>query len=154
MIPYAKQFTIRWADCDVNGHARNTAYSEYAIDVRMSYLSEHGFPFEKMVESGFGPVITREEIDYQRELMLGERVTVDFQLLGVSADGTRFRILHQFTKENGKPAARIVLEGGWMDMRVRRLAPPPSALSKALASAPRAEGFAELPAPEGKGGAR
>ena len=154
MIPYAKKFTIRWSDCDVNGHARNTAYSEYAIDVRMSYLAEHGFPFEKMVEAGVGPVLTREEIDYLRELKLGEKISVDFQQLGVSADGSRFRLLHQFTKEGGKPAARIVLEGGWMDLRTRRLVPPPPSLARALGSVPRAEGFAELPAPERKGGAK
>jgi acyl-CoA thioester hydrolase len=90
-------------------------------------------------------VLLREEIDYLRELRMNETVEVDFRQLGLSADGSRFRLSHHFTKTNGKPAARIVLDGGWMDMRTRRLAPPPEALARAFALAPRAEGWTELP---------
>jgi acyl-CoA thioester hydrolase len=146
MERYAKRFTVRWADCDANGHMRNTAYSEYAIDVRIAFLAERGFGFEEFAASGFGPVLLREEIDYLRELKMNETVEVDFEQLGLSADGSRFRLQHGFTKANGKPAARIVLEGGWMDMRTRRLAPPPPALGRVFAEAPRAAGWAELPA--------
>jgi acyl-CoA thioester hydrolase len=145
MDRYAKTFTVRWADCDVNGHMRNTAYSEYTIDVRIEFLAEHGWPFDQFVTAGIGPVILREEIDYLRELKLGETVEVDFEQLGVSADGSRFKLQHQFKKSNGKAAARLVLEGGWMDMRVRRIAPPPEALMRAFAKAPRASGWAEIP---------
>jgi acyl-CoA thioester hydrolase len=145
MERYARTFTVRWADCDVNGHMRNTAYSEYAIDVRVAFLAEHGFGHEQLAAAGFGPVLLREEIDYLRELRMNETVEVDFAQLGLSADGSRFRLRHGFTKANGKPAARIVLDGGWMDMRTRRLARPPEALARAFGLAPRAEGFAELP---------
>lgn len=138
-------FTVRWADCDVNGHMRNTAYSEYAIDVRVAFLDAQGWGFEQFRASGFGPVLLREEIDYLRELKMNETVEVDLTLLGLTADGARFRIAHDFTRADGKRSARIVLDGGWMDMRTRRLAPPPEALAKAFATAPRAEAYAELP---------
>jgi acyl-CoA thioester hydrolase len=144
MDRYAKTFTVRWADCDVNGHMRNTAYSEYAIEVRLAFLAEHGFGFDQFVAAGFGPVLLREEIDYLRELRLGGTVEVDFTQLGLSADGARFRLQHDFKGSNGKACARIVLDGGWMDMRTRRLAPPPDALARAMAEAPRAAGWAEL----------
>ena len=139
-------FTVRWADCDANGHMRNTAYSEYAVDVRVAFLDAQGWGFDQFRASGFGPVLLREEIDYLRELKMNEVVEVDFEVLGQSEDGSRFRVQHQFLKSNGKPCARIVLEGGWMDMRTRRLAPPPEPLAKAFAGAPRAEGYAVLPA--------
>jgi acyl-CoA thioester hydrolase len=29
---YTKTFTVRWADCDANGHLRSTGYSDYAIE--------------------------------------------------------------------------------------------------------------------------
>jgi len=123
---------------------RNTAYSEYAIDVRIAFLSEHGFAFDEFVASGIGPVLLREELDYLRELRLGDSVEVDFTQLGQSADGSRFKLQHDFTKPNGKPAARIVLELGWMDLRSRRLAPPPEPLRRAMGLVPRGEGWAEL----------
>jgi acyl-CoA thioester hydrolase len=145
MERYAKTFIVRWADCDVNGHMRNTAYSEYAIDVRIGYLTEHGFGFDRMTEAGFGPVILREETDYLREVRLGERIEVDLTLLGLSADLGRFKFAHDFTKENGKPSARIVLAGGWLDLRARRLIPAPEPLAAAMRSMPRGEGYEELP---------
>jgi acyl-CoA thioester hydrolase len=145
MDRYAKTFTVRWADCDVNGHMRNTAYSEYAIDVRVAYLAEHGFGIDRMLEAGFGPVIVREEIDYLREVRLGENVRVDVTLLGLSAECGRFRFAHDFEKENGKPCARIVLAGGWLDLRARRLAAPPDALAQVLRAMPRGDGYGELP---------
>ena len=146
MDRYVKTFTVRWADCDANGHMRNTAFSEYTIDVRVAFLGEHGYGMDQLFAAGFGPVILREEIDYLREYRMNETVEVDLEMLGVSADRSRWRVQHRFTKANGKPGARIVLEGGWMDMRIRRLAPPPEALARVWELAPRAEGWAELPA--------
>jgi acyl-CoA thioester hydrolase len=145
MERYAKTFTVRWADCDVNGHMRNTAYSEYAIDVRIAYLTEHGFGFDRMSEMGFGPVILREETDYLREVRLGQTIEVDVTLLGLSPDLARFRFGHAFTRGDGKASARIVLAGGWMDLRARRLRPAPEPLGAVLRSIPRGEGYAELP---------
>jgi acyl-CoA thioester hydrolase len=145
MDRYVKTFTVRWADCDANGHMRNTAYSEYGTDIRVAFLEEHGFPFDKILASGFGPVILREELDYLREYRMNETVEVSLESLGVSADHSRFRVRHDFTKVGGKHAARIVLEGGWMDMRTRRLAPPPAELARVWGLSPRAEGWAEIP---------
>ncbi len=145
MERYSRTFTVRWADCDVNGHMRNTAYSEYAIDVRVGYLAEHGFGFERFVEEHIGPVLLREEIDYLREVRLGETITVDYAALGLSPDDGLFKLEHGFTKANGKPCARLVLLGGWMDLLTRRLVPAPEPLSRIMAGVPRAEGYAELP---------
>jgi acyl-CoA thioester hydrolase len=145
MSRFAKKFTVRWADCDVNAHMRNTAYSEYGVEVRLGYLAGHGFGFERFAEMGFGPVILREEIDYLREVRLGETFEVDYTLLGLSRDVARFKVGHDFVKENGKPAARIVLSGGWLDLRTRRLRPPPEALAATYHALQKAEGFVELP---------
>jgi acyl-CoA thioester hydrolase len=141
---FAKTFVIRWADCDANGHLRNTCYSEYAVEVRMAFMSEGGFGFDAMKRHGVGPVLLREEIDYLRECHMGEELTVDFTGLGQSDDGSRFRLAHDFWKADGKKAARIVLSGGWMDLTARRLVAPPRDALDVLARAPRGEGFEVL----------
>jgi acyl-CoA thioester hydrolase len=146
MAPFTHTATVRWSDCDANGHAANTAYSEYATDTRVAFLASRGWTFEHFVESRFGPVITREEIDYQRELRMGDEVTVDFTLLGTSRDLARFRFAHAFTRErDGKACARIVVTGGWMDLSLRRLATPPEALASIFRDFERGPGWAELP---------
>lgn len=144
MERYSKTFTVRWADCDANGHMRNTSYSEYAIDVRMAYLAERGFPFEKMVESKLGPVILHEALDYLREVRLGQTVEVDLGLVGLSPDGSRFKFEHDIWLPGRNKAARIVLAGGWMDLEKRKLRLPPDDLLRVLLETPRAEGFEEL----------
>jgi acyl-CoA thioester hydrolase len=141
---YVKSYTVRWSDCDANGHVRNTAYSEFTIESRMAFLTEHGFGYAEMKQAGFGPVLLREEIDYFRECHLGEEVSVTFSILGLSEDGARFKMAHDLWKPNGKQAARVVVVGGWMDLTARRLAPPPAALREALEKAPRGGPFETL----------
>jgi len=144
MSRYTKTFTVRWADCDMNGHMRNTSYSEFTIDVRVAFLAEHGVGFGVLSKSGFGPVILREEIDYLRELHMGDAVVVDLEAVGLSADHSRWKVRHTLTAPDGKVAARLVLDGGWMDLSRRRLAPPPEPLGSVWAKAPRAPEFAEI----------
>jgi acyl-CoA thioester hydrolase len=145
MERYEKTFSVRWADCDANGHMRNTAYSEYATEVRMAYLTENGFGYERFLETKVGPVIVREEIDYLRELRMGARITVSFTSLGQSPDGGRFKVQHEIVREDGKLSARVTLDGGWLDLRTRRLAPPPQALADLLGAVPHGPAWAELP---------
>jgi len=142
---YCKQFVVRWSECDANGHLRNTAYSEYGIETRLSFLTDNGFPYARFVDHAIGPVIQREEIDYRHELHLGDTVEVDFRALGTSPDGARFKLCHDFQAPGGRKVARIVITGGWMDLRRRKLTSPPENLRRILSSLERGEIFEELP---------
>jgi acyl-CoA thioester hydrolase len=144
-MAYRKSFMIRWSECDANGHLRNTAYSELGIETRLAFLTEKGFPWSRFVEDGIGPVIQREEIDYFHELHLGDAVELDVKALGGSPEGGRFKLSHDFYKPGGKHVARIVLRGGWLDLRRRKLTQPPDDLRRALDSLERGEPFEELP---------
>ena len=143
-MAYRKPFTIRWSECDLNGHVRNTAYSEFAIETRLGYLAEQGFTYAWMVEHGIGPVIQREEIDYLHELHLGDAIEVDFKALGASPEGGRFKLAHEFWAKGGKRVARIVLHGGWLDLRRRRLTAPPPELLSVMTAIERGEPYEEL----------
>jgi len=144
MDRYEKTFTVRWADMDGNGHMRNTSYSEYGTDVRISFLAEHGFPFERFVASRFGPVIMHESLDYMREVHLGQTITVDLAILGLSPDGARFKFEHDIWLPDRKKAARIVLAGGWLDLDRRKLRVPPEDLQRAMREGTRSEAFEEM----------
>jgi acyl-CoA thioester hydrolase len=141
---FASTFTVRWSDCDANGHLRNTCYSEYTIETRMAFLATRGFGLAQFKEYGMGPVLLREEVDYLRECHMGEVLRVDLLMLGLSPDGARFKLGHQISKAGGKVAARLVVSGGWMDLAQRRLAPPPPVLKSIWDEAERAEPFEVL----------
>lgn len=143
---FTKMFVARWTDMDFNAHMRNTAYLDLAGDLRMMFFQENGFPPAAFVERRVGPVIQRDEMEYFHEVRLLETVVATLSLVGLSADGSRFRIRNEFLKEDGTPVARITSTGGWLDLNLRRIVPPPALLAVALDRMPRAADFAELPA--------
>ncbi len=144
MERFAKTFTVRWADCDANGPMRNTAYSEYATEVRIAYLAEHGFGWDRFLATKLGPVLLHEYVDYMREVRMGGTVEVDFAVVGLSPDGARFKFEHDVWLPGRKKAARIVIAGGWMDLELRKLRLPPDDLLRVMQEAPRGEPFEAL----------
>ena len=145
VVPFQQQIVVRWQDIDANRHLRNTAYSEFATDTRFRYVAAHGYTQERFEELRFGPVILREEIRYRREVLLGQTVTVNFMTAGLSADGSQWRVRQQVLLPDGREAAVLTLDGGWMHMDTRRLIEPPPELVAVLGLLPRTHDFEELP---------
>ena len=143
---YAKEFLAGWGAMDFNGHLANTAYLDLAADVRMAFFAEHGFPPGEFRRLGIGPVVRKDEIEYFREVGLHESVTVTHAALAMSPDGARFALENEIWTPAGERAATVRSTGGWLDLRARKLVPPPPALLAALQQVPRAAGFVELPA--------
>lgn len=147
---YTKVFLAGWGTMDFNGHMANTAYLDLAADVRMAFLSEHGFSPSQFRQLALGPVVRKDEIEYFREVGLHDSVTVTYAALAMSADGARFVIENEIWSADGVRAATVRSTGGWLDLRARKLVAPPEALLTVFAKIPRAPGFVELP-PRTKG---
>jgi acyl-CoA thioesterase FadM len=86
----------------------------------------------------------REETEYRRELRLGDTATVEVRSDGLSPDVSRWRVTHRLFRPGGVNAARVTVEGSWIDLEERVLALPPDDLADALRGMPRTEGFEEL----------
>lgn len=141
---FEKVFYAGWGEMDFNSHMRNTAYLDKAADLRMMFFAENGFPMSEFVRLGLGPVILRDELDYFKEVGLLQELRVGLAVAGLSEDGSCWRMCNEFHRGDGKLAARVTSDGGWLDLRARRLAAPPAALLTALGSLPRTEGFEVL----------
>lgn len=144
MGEFSREFTLRWSDADANGHVRHTVYAELAVEARMAFLQEAGYGWTELSQAGIGPILLREELDYLREIGLGERVRVDLEMAGASPDGARWRIRHGIYKAGGEQAGRVTVTGGWIDLVARRLVHPPEPLRAHFESAPRASDFEVL----------
>ncbi|MBW8878941.1 MAG: thioesterase family protein [Acidobacteria bacterium] len=142
--PFSRTFQVRWGDMDLNAHMRNTAYLDTAVDVRMMYFAEQGFPLREFERLRLGPVVQRDELEYYRELHLLDAVTVTLELAGISSDASRFRLRNDFLRPDGSLAARLITTGGWLDLGRRRLVAPPEALATLLSALPRTADFEEL----------
>jgi acyl-CoA thioester hydrolase len=142
-MAYQKTFEVRWTDCDPNGHLRASLYAELCTHVRFSFLTENGFSYAELVARKLGPVVLHDETDYLRELRLGDVATIDLRLLGLSDDGSRWRLVHRIFRPDGATAAKHKLNGGWLDLSQRKLTVPPDELAAVLRKLERVEKLRE-----------
>lgn len=145
---FQRTFTARWADMDFNAHMRNTAYLDYAGDVRMHYFDSHGFSMREFEKRRIGPVIAKDELAYFKEMRLLEAFTVDLQLAGLSDDGMRFRLRNTFYKEDGTKVAVVTSSGVWFDLQERRPTQPPEDLQALQRELVRTDDFDVIPQPK------
>jgi acyl-CoA thioester hydrolase len=144
MTKYSKSFEVIWADMDPNRHMRHTAYNDYAAQVRVAFMADNGLSLEEMERLQLGPVLFKEETRFISEIRMGERITVDLQISGLSSDGERWQMVHHIYKANGKLSAIISVDGAWIDMEKRKLKAPPASLTKNFNELTKTADFKEI----------
>jgi acyl-CoA thioester hydrolase len=143
-MSYEKTFTVRWADLDPNKHMRHSAYTDYAAQVRLEYLADQGFSMEKFAELNIGPILFREDTRFLKEVGMSETIRVTAELAGITADGSRWRIIHTIYKADGREAATVTVDGAWLDLNLRKLAVPSTELMDAFTEFPRHTSYADI----------
>ncbi|MGA1583602.1 MAG: acyl-CoA thioesterase [Saprospiraceae bacterium] len=141
MDPFSVEITATWDDIDMNGHARNTAYSEYAIHGRIAFFAERGLTPDAFRTLGLGPVLLREELLYKREIFMLEKVRVTCEMKRASKDFRKFTFRQEILKENGKVAAQVTVDWVWIDLESRKVVAPPQDVQEKCAAFPRSEDF-------------
>jgi acyl-CoA thioester hydrolase len=134
---WVTQITVRWSDVDANGHARNTAYSDFASDARFAYFAEQGFPLATLHALRLTPVMLAEQLTYRREVTFGEQLSVSVAVAGLSDDASRGTMEHRIMKPDGATAAVVRIDAAWFSLETRRLAAPPEQLAAVMRAAPR-----------------
>lgn len=130
MDKFSVEMTATWDDIDMNGHARNTAYSEYAIHGRIAFFADRGLTPDVFRDLGLGPVLLREELLYKRELFLLEKVLVTCEMTRASRDFRKFSFRQEILKSTGKVAAQVTVDWVWIDLGSRKIVAPPPLLQK------------------------
>ncbi len=126
---FSKSYIIRWADLDANVHMRHSAYNDYATQTRLMFMEEHGFGMEWFKNHQVYPILFREETVFLKEVHASETIRVDAVLHKISEDGSRWSIINHFYKADGTLAARLTVDGAWMDPIARKLKAPPESLA-------------------------
>jgi acyl-CoA thioester hydrolase len=102
-------YDVRWADLDANRHMHYAAYIDAATELRLRFFSRHGLPMEVFDQMGVSPVYTTLTANFFREARLGETLTITFLMAGLSPQGIRWKIRHDFLKANGKKSVTVLL---------------------------------------------
>ena len=137
-------FHTKWSDFDPNRHMRHTAYNDYAAEVRVRYFRDQNFSIEEFTKHNLGPILFTEETSFRKEIHLGENISVDFKLSGLSKNGERWKITHQVFNETGELSAIIKVYGAWIDLTKRKLTTPPAAAQHLFDTAEKSEDFEEI----------
>lgn len=144
-MAFIKTFHVRWADLDPNGHMRHSVYNDYAAHVRVCMFEEFGFSIDRLVKIGIGPVLFREETRFLKELRMNEPFTMDCSILAMRRNGKIWTIQHIAKNEKGENACIITVDGAWLDLKERKIVPPPDELHTVIDTLPRADKFEWLP---------
>jgi acyl-CoA thioester hydrolase len=121
---YRKKIEIIWADMDPNQHMRHTCYSQYAAHARISFFDEQGYSLTKLANMGLAAVLLREQSSYQREVYLHEKIEITVELIKSTKDFSRYSIIQNIYKENQKLAAKVIIDGTWIDIKSRKITLP------------------------------
>jgi acyl-CoA thioester hydrolase len=138
-------YKVRWADIDLNRHVNYAAYIEAATELRYKYFADHNLLPETFEKLEIGPTYTSLTINFLREVLLGETITITLELAGMSEHGLRWRIRHNFLKANGKKAVLLSLEGTFLDLKTRQPITPLPEILVAFQDAPRSPDFEVMP---------
>lgn len=144
MNEYSGTREIKWSDLDANGHVNYAAYIDAAGDLRYRFFAEHEFPPDRFEQLGVGPIYTAIHARFLREVRMGETITITFSLSGLSPNGARWKVHHDFIKANGKKAVSMDLEGAILNLSTRKPVPPTPDLYQTFNLIPRSTDFVVL----------
>lgn len=137
-------FPTKWSDFDPNKHMRHTAYNDYAAEVRARFFAKNNFSIDDFNKFNLGPILFTEETSFRKEILMGENITVNLKLLGVSKNYERWKIVHEVFNEAGKLAAIIKVYGAWIDLSQRKLTIPPKEAAVIFLNAEKSNDFEEI----------
>ena len=98
--------------------------------MRVRYFSEQNFSIQEFTKHNIGPILFTEETSFRKEIHLGENITVNMKLAGISENNERWKLVHEVFNEAGKLSAIIKVYGAWIDLTKRKLTAPPLAANK------------------------
>ena len=142
MDAYSKSVEVRWSDLDPNFHLRHSVYYDWGAFTRLTFLSESGFPPAFLQEHHIGPILFREECVFKREVVFGDQITVNIQLLRSRRDASRWSMRHEVVKNRDTVAAVLTVDGAWLDTVRRKLAAPPAEIQQLYERFPKSADFA------------
>jgi len=141
MQEFIKEIQVRWSDLDPNVHLRHSVYYDWGAFCRIAFFEQHNLTTGVMQHLQIGPILFREECIFRREIRLGDKVTIDLQVLKAKRDYSRWTIQHTVRKNGDTISAIITVDGAWLDTGKRKLATPPIDVNETLSQMPTSENF-------------
>lgn len=134
---------VLWSQIDANRHLRHSAYADFAAQARSNMLHSLGLSLEQFASHKIGPILFREELTYFKEVKLDENIEVTVQITKLDKSNGRFSFQHLVHKQNGVIAAKIIVDGAWLNLETRKLTDIPSEWYTIIHRIPRTDDYSE-----------
>lgn len=113
---------IRESHLDTYGHVNNARYLDMYEEARWQLVTDRGYGFKKVHDSGQGPVILEVNLKFMKELRLREEITITTEL--VDYPGKIGRLKQQMIKPDGTVASEAIFVFGLFDLKARKMIEP------------------------------
>ena len=137
---FSIRIKVRGYEVDTQGHLNWAEYLHYAEQARWECLDAAGITQDRLIASGFGPIVLDASVKYRRELRAGDEV--DVSCVFIFDGGRTFEIKQQFRRPDRRIAASLTSTGGLLHLTERKLTDDPGAHFRALATEPAVLGLA------------
>ncbi len=148
MRTFRYEHTVTANEIDGFNHVNNAAYLVIFERARWAILDDLGTQWADIAASGVGPLVLAAELNFVREVLLGETVTVETHFEPTSP--RRFNVQHRMLGPDGGLRALGTIRGAFFNFVQRKIVEPPAAVLSAM-------GFAgalpAAPTVQGLGGA-
>ena len=119
---YKYELIIKEHHLDSYGHVNNATYLALYEEARWELISGRGYTYEKVHQTGQGPVILDVHLAFLKELKLREKISITVEML--SYEGKIFKLKQQMLKADGGVASEAIFTGGFFDLKARKLILP------------------------------
>ena len=143
-MEFTFNFTTRWSDFDANVHMRHTAYNDYCAEARLRFFNKFNVTVHDFTKEKIGPILFEENTRFLKEIHLGEDISINLKVLGLSEKGERWKVQQEVYNTKGELSAIITVYGAWLDLVKRKLAVPPSKFQQIFNQAEKADNFEEI----------
>jgi len=143
-MSFTIQFTTRWSDFDANVHMRHTAYNDYCAEARLRFFNKFNVTIHDFTKEKIGPILFEENTKFLKEIHLGEDITVNLKVLGLSSNGERWKVQQEVFNSKNQLSAIITVYGAWLDLIKRKLTVPPSKFQQIFQLAEKTENYQEI----------
>lgn|SRR5690606_17348911 len=134
---------VIWAQIDANRHLRHSAYADYGAQARSNMLQAMGLSLDKFASAQIGPILFREELIYHREIRLDEYIRVTVEMTRYNTLNSRFSFRHEIYRQDDTKCATIIVDGAWLDLKLRKLTTLPVDWKPMVEAIPKAADYQE-----------
>lgn len=135
---------VLWSQIDANRHLRHSAYADFGAQARLNLLYSLGLNDAIFSQYNLGPILFREELLYQREILAGDTVYVTCEMTASRKDGSKFSFRHEIFRGDYTKSAIINVDGAWIDLQKRKIIPLPTDFLSRFNLTPKSADYKEI----------